>query len=307
MGFFSRKYESAGVGIAKDAPKKEGIALFFDIFGRKLWQLMEINLIYMMFFMPLVMVLPAISLLNGKYPHSVIAAAILAVIFMVLIGPATAGMTKVIRSYVLGKHAFIWHDFWKAFKGNFKTASIVGFVDCIIILSALSSLSFYPALATHYNTKALYIPMVITLSLFLVITIMNFYIFPMMVATTLKVKNLFKNSLALAFVAIKQNFITFGVIVATVALMYVFRLYVLPVFLILIPFFPAAFLCLVSCFNCYPVIQKYVINPYYTSIGEVNPELVDETPDETERIFEDMGGKEKPVEQRKKSKGKRIS
>ncbi|MBR5682197.1 MAG: DUF624 domain-containing protein [Ruminococcus sp.] len=307
MSIFSKKYESAGVGIAKDAPKKEGIALFFDILGRKLWQLMELNLMYMMFFAPLVFILPVISLLKGAYPHSIIAAGILAVIFMVLIGPATAGMTKVIRCFVLGKHTFIWHDFWKGFKGNFKTASIVGFIDCIIMLSALSSISFYPALAEHFNTKAMYIPMVITLSLFLVIMIMNFYIFPMMVATTLKVKNLFKNSLALAFVAIKQNFITFGIIVATVVLMYVFRIYVLPLFMLLVPFFPAAFLCLVACFNCYPVIQKYVINPYYASIGEVNPELVDETPDETERIFEDMGGKEKPMEQRKKGKGKRIS
>lgn len=307
MSFFSRKYESAGVGIAKDAPKKQGIALFFDILGRKLWPLMELNLMYMIFFAPLVLILPAISLLKGAYPHSIIAAGILAVTFMVLIGPATAGMTKVIRCFVLGKHTFIWHDFWKGFKGNFKTASIVGFIDCIIMLSALSSISFYPALAEHFNTKAMYIPMVITLSLFLVIMIMNFYIFPMMVATTLKVKNLFKNSLALAFVAIKQNFITFGIIVVTVVLMYVLRLYVLAVFMLLVPFFPAAFLCLVSCFNCYPVIQKYVINPYYTSIGKVNPELVDETPDETERIFEDMGGKEKPMEQRKKGKGKRIS
>ena len=55
------------------------------------------------------------------------------------------------------------------------------------------------------------------------------------------------------------------------------------------------------------VIQKYIINPYYTSIGKINPELVDDSEDETERIFEDMGGKEKPIEKRKKSKGKRIS
>ena len=307
MSFFSKKYETAGPGIAKDAPKKKGIALFFDIFGRKLWQLMGLNLMYMMFFVPLILILPVISLLKGAYPHSVIAAGILVVIFMVLVGPATAGMTKVIRCFILEKHTFIWHDFWKGFKGNFKTASIVGFIDCIILLSALSSISFYPALAEHFNTKALYIPMVITLSLALVIIIMNFYIFPMMVATTLKAKNLFKNSLALAFVAIKQNFITFGIIIVTLVLMYVFRLYVMSIFLLLVPFFPAAFLCLVACFNCYPVIQKYVINPYYTSIGEINPELVADNSDDTERIFEDMGGKEKPMEQRKKGKGKRIS
>lgn len=79
-----------------------------------------------------------------------------------------------------------------------------------------------------------------------------------------------------------------------------------PLFLLLIPFIPMAFLSFIACFNSYPVIQKFVINPYYTSIGEVNPEIMNDSPDE-EKIFEDMGGKEKPIEKRKKGKGKRIS
>ena len=66
-------------------------------------------------------------------------------------------------------------------------------------------------------------------------------------------------------------------------------------------------MCYVTCFNSYPVIQKYVINPYYTSIGEINPELIEEEPGEDEVIFEDRGGEEKPIEKRKKGKGKRIS
>ncbi|WP_295074978.1 DUF624 domain-containing protein [Ruminococcus sp.] len=307
MGLFSKNYETAGVGIAKDAPKKKGLSLFFDIFGRKIWNLMEINLLYMVFFLPLILMIPAIYLLGDFYKLSLAVNILLMVVFMIFIGPATAGMTKVIRCYVLGKHTFIWSDFWKGFKSNFKTAAIVGFVDCLIILSALSALWFYPQLAEQMQSKAVYIPMVITFSLFLVLMIMNFYIFPMMVATTLKPKNLFKNSFALAFVALKQNFITFIIILITIAVMVVLRIFLMSVYLLLLPFFPAAFLCLVSCFNSYPVIQKYVINPYYTSIGQINPELVDDTDDETERIFEDMGGKEKPIEKREKSRGKRIS
>ena len=89
--------------------------------------------------------------------------------------------------------------------------------------------------------------------------------------------------------------------------MVVIEFYFLPVFLLLVPFFPAAILCLLNCFISYPIIQKYVINPYYTSIGEINPELVDDSPTDEERIFTDMGGKEKPIEKRAKGKGKRIS
>jgi hypothetical protein len=73
------------------------------------------------------------------------------------------------------------------------------------------------------------------------------------------------------------------------------------------PFVPAAIIIFTITFNSYPVIQKYVINPYYEQNGEINPELEDSI-DEDEVLFEDMGGKETPVDNSKKSKkGKTIS
>ena len=46
------------------------------------------------------------------------------------------------------------------------------------------------------------------MSIFLVTIIMNYYIYLMMIATKLSLKNLIKNSFALAFVAMKQNLLT---------------------------------------------------------------------------------------------------
>ena len=40
-----------------------------------------------------------------------------------------------------------------------------------------------------------------------------------------------------------------------------------PLFMLLMPFFPAAIVWFIVCFNSYPVIQKFVINPYYESMG----------------------------------------
>ena len=307
MGLFSKNYETAGVGISKNAPKKKGAALFFDIVGRKFWKLMQINLVYMLFYLPLVMVLPVMSLFKNSYVASITSMVVMLLIFMVLIGPATAGMTKVIRLFVINKHSFVMRDFFRGFRNNFKNAAIVGFIDCLIVISAIASLNVYPALAIQTQSKLMYIPMVLTFSLFLVIIIMNHYIFLMMTATSLSLKNILKNSFALAFVALKQNLLTFVISLLVVALMVVIEFYFLPVFLLLVPFFPAAILCLLNCFISYPIIQKYVINPYYTSIGEINPELVDDSPTDEERIFTDMGGKEKPIEKRAKGKGKRIS
>jgi len=305
LGLF-KNYETTGAGISKNAPKKKGAALFWDIFCRKFWKLMEINLVYMLFFLPLLFVFPVLNFFKNNYYGAMISSVLLILIFMILIGPATAGMTKIMRKFVINKHSFIMQDFIKGFKENFKKSVIIGFLDCLVIISAYAALNVYPVLAVQ-QSKAMYIPLVITFSLFLVIVMMNHYIYLMLTATNLSMKNLFKNSFALAFVAMKQNLLVFIIGVALIALMVVLFIYFMPVFFLLIAFFPAAFICLVNCFICYPVIQKYVINPYYTSIGEINPELIDDTPTEEERIFEDMGGKEKPVEKRKKGKGKRIS
>lgn len=304
LGLVFKDYESSGSGISKHT-KKTGASLFFDILGRKFWLLMGINLLYTAFFIPLLLIFAVIRWVTN-YAAAYILIGLCVLVFAVTIGPATAGMFKIMRNYLIEKHTYIIRDFFKAFKTNFKKASVIGFLNFLVVLSSYASLNVYPVLAQQLGTKLIYIPMIITLSLALIVFIMNYYIYLMLVATTLSLKNLIKNSFALSFVAMKRNLLTSLIAVVTIVIMIVLLLYVTPIFLTIIPIFPAAFLCFVVAFNSYPVIQKYVINPYYTSIGQINPELLDDTDDE-EAIFEDMGGKEQPIEKRQKGKGRRIS
>lgn len=307
MGFFTHDYESAGSGIAKNAPRKTGVKLFFDIFVRKFWKILEINMLYSLFYIPLILAYTALVRLNSA-DASLIVSLLLVLIFSVTIGPATAGMTKIMRKYVLEKHSFIISDFFKAFRENFFKSSVLGFIDTIICVSVYASFTIYPYLADKSESNFYYVLMVLSLSVAIVVVMMNFYAFLMIIATDLSLKNLLKNSFALAFVELKKSFLTFFIVLAVLLAVFSLPLFVSLSFVLILPFFPAAFLSLVICFNCYPVIQKYVINPYYTSIGQVNPELCDDdTDDGIEPIFEDMGGKEKPIEKRKKGKGKRIS
>ena len=305
MGLFSNKYDRSGAGISKDEARKKGMALFFDLLGRKFWSLMWLNVLFVLFFIPIMLTFPAFLMIkNNNAAIAVIC--LLVLIFAIIIGPATAGMMKVLRYFYIEKHTFIARDFFSGVKENFKKASIIGFIDCFVLISAYASLQVYPTLAAMYS-KFFYIPMVITFSLFLVVLIMNFYIFLMLTATDLSLKNLLKNSFTLSIVAAKQNLLTVAVIVAVLFIMSLLLLNVFQVFALLIPIFPAAFLGFVICFNCYPVIQKYVIDPYYTEKGEVNPEYMtggEEIDEET--IFQDMGGKEEVIESRKKTKNKVI-
>ncbi len=307
MGIFSQDYESAGVGISKNAPKKTGVKLYFDLLFRKFWKILEVNLLYSIFFLPFILIGTVIYLVDNL-TAALIISIVLGLVFMLTIGPATAGMTKIMRKFILDKHSFIIRDFFKAFKENFKYASIIGFIDIILLISIFAGLSIYPALAQQSGSKWFYVPLVISLSVAIVVLMMNFYLFLMMIATDLSFKNLLKNSFALAFVELKANVITCVVIILALAVMFLLFLFIPPLFYTLILIFPAAFISFTVCFNSYPAIQKYVINPYYESIGQINPELVDfDIDDDEEPIFEDMGGKEKPIEKRKKGKGKRIS
>ncbi len=306
MGLF-KGYENAGRGIPKYGPKKKGVPLFFDIFFRKMGSLVWLNLLYFIFWLPLYLSIFIFSFVDSITLKTVLLIAMF-VLFAIFIGPASAGMTKVLRLFVIEKHSYVARDFFRGFRENFKKGLVVGLLDVLMALSAFSAYNTYPIWAISLDNKLFYIPMILTMSVALVVLLMNYYIYLMMVATDLSMKNLFKNAFALAFASLKQNiFSTFFVILFAFT-MFIFYIAMPPLALLVIPFFPMALTGLIVCFNCYPVIQRYVINPFYDSIGEINPELTDGTENiEEETLFEDMGGKEQPIEKRKKGKGKRIS
>jgi uncharacterized membrane protein YesL len=304
MGLFGGNYERAGAGIAKNAPKKKGIFRYFEIFGRKFWKLIELNILYFLFFLPLLAGVLLYFTLSSSI--GLVLAILCGLLFAVLIGPATAAMTKILKNFIMEKPTFLLHDFFRTMKQEFKHSMVIGLLDCLLTCSIFAACYVYPQLISATGSKVYYVFFAITLSIGIVVLMMNFYIFPMLISTNLSLKNVVKNSLALAVVALKKNIITL-LIVSVVAAIYILAVMYLPlqysmILLFLLPFLPAAWVGLAVVFLSYPVIQKYIINPYYEQRGEVNPELAQEIQDEEETVFEDMGGKEKPIEPAKKSK-----
>lgn len=271
-------YQNSGAGISKNGPAKGRLKLFFEILGVRIWKIFTLNMIYTIFCLPII-----------------------------TIGPATAGITKVLKNYSIDKNAYVWSDFFDAFKSNFLKSFIVGVFDCIAFLGVAAGCWLYPNMAEQSGNKMYYVIFAITLSVAVTFIIMNYYVFLMIVSTDLSMKNIVKNALALTFLAPKQNLLSlFSMIVITILFLYLI-IFVNMQFLFLLPFVPATFIAFIICYNCYPIIQKYVINPYYESRGEENPEAPKEYQDDEEALFEDMGGKEKPVEIKKNRKGKIIS
>ena len=267
MAFFnSFKYSSAGKGVEKNAPKKRRFILFIEIAFRKIWQLMGINLLWLLMCIPLL-----------------------------TIGPATAGLMKVMRNFSQERHSYVISDFFKAYKNNFKKSMFFGIIDLLILASTICSFFVYPQLADYYDSYAVYIPMIITISIAFTVMMMNYYVYLMIIATDISTKNIIKNSFYLTCIALKKNLITTVLIIAILAV-FGFLIFFWPQFIILLLIMPFSLIALIIAFNSYPVIQEHVINPYYEERGEVNPEISRYMPDDDEAIFEDMGGIEAPIE-----------
>ncbi len=276
-------YSKAGPGVAKNAPKKKPFFEFFELYFRKFWNLIKLNFITVLFCLPIV-----------------------------TIGPALAGMTKVLRNYRLEKNAFIMHEFWKGFSKNIKQSLPIGLLDVLFTVSAVAAMQVYPSMYKSSGNAVYIVFCVISVSFALTLLMMNFYIFPMIVATDLSLANIVKNSFYLTCVGLKKNIITL-LITAFIVVFLAIMILLHPLSAIIIPIWPVSFLGFLIMFNSYPLIQKYVIDPYYEERGECNPEYLQPL-DEEEAIFTDMGGKETPVNSGKeksksgKSKGnKKIS
>lgn len=279
MGFLGfGDYEKAGPGVPKKAPEKKGFFRFWDIYLPRFWKLAGLNFLYLICCLPII-----------------------------TIGPATAGFIYVLRKYSCDRCAD-YGDFFLIFKRDFKKSFVMGIIDLIIVIMASFSLYFY-----YYNfrqgSKFFGAIFVITLSMTFLLIMMHFYIYLMIVLLDLKLSKIIKNSLLLTYAGFKTNIITFFIVTLLSGLIvYLFLstpLIVWPFLGVFVAFFPLSFMGLVICFNSFPIIRKFVIDPYYEERGERNPEDVEMDTSE-EAVFTDRGGEEAPINPKPKRKGKRI-
>ena len=147
-------YKRQGKGVAKDAPDKKRFILFFEILWRKLWQIIGINIIYFIIILPLmayvlVFIMQSVGIeaadLAGNTLFVIFAAILnLPPFFMwllvglsaVLYGPATCGLTYILRNYTRQEHAWTFSDFFDRAKKNFKQGLLAGIIDICLLYTS---------------------------------------------------------------------------------------------------------------------------------------------------------------------------
>ena len=145
-------------------------------------------------------------------------------------GLSRAGITHIARNLAREQHSFGISDFFDAIKANWKQSLIVGIINLLINLLLCFGLIFY------YNSEGLFA--------------------------------VYKNSFLLAFVNFKKNLFV-GVVGLALWAFVILAVVWIPHFLVLFlatllaVFVMPGFIHLLIQFNCFPAIQKYMIDPYY--------------------------------------------
>lgn len=285
MGLFY-DYRTAGKGVAKNGPKKKPFFKFWEIFAGKFWKLFNVNLLYFATSGMLLLLAGFLLASQTVNPYYLL----LGIPFVILFGPATAATMQVMRKYVLEKPIFLWDEFKKTFKANFRQSVGIGIFDVLFFGAFIYGVSFYGQVLNNDPSPGNYALFIVSIAIACYFYMANFYIYLEIVSLTLPMGKIIKNALLLTIMGIKGNVITFAVSVTVLLALVMF----FPYTVLIVPFLPFAWLMFLCAFTSYPVIQKFIINPYYEAKGERNPELPDEE-EAGEAIFTDRGGTEEEI------------
>lgn len=281
MGLFSNSYTKSGPGVNPDAPQKRSFFRFFDIFSRKFWHFSKANLIYSLALIPTFVIILLISFFMVSVITSNVSFAeagttgtalvywlgglILTNLYISLwgAGPATAGMTYLMRNFANEDHAWLWSDFKDNVKTNFKQALAVFAVDIGVIVFSYIAICVYSQMPGFLGM----LKYAVYLMLF-IYTMMHLYIYPMMVTFKLSLKDLYKNSLLFALGKLPSNLLIIAILVGLHVIIpaYVtlmggqYSIIILIVLLLLEILISQAFSAFLVNFNAYPKIKRYMLD-----------------------------------------------
>ncbi|MBR0231448.1 MAG: YesL family protein [Clostridia bacterium] len=211
-----------------------------------------------------------------------------AFLLLITFGLSSIGMIYNIRNVCRGESIYTWGDFFEGIKKNFKQGLAVGIIDFLIIALLVYDIMAYSAnSANSFMMLVFYYASILFAAIYY---IMRYYLYIQLVTCRMSIGKMFKNSFLLTALGIKRNLAGFvGALLFAVAFVYFYILFP-SVAIILLGIFVFSFLAYIGVYCAYPVVEKYVIEPYYEEHPDERPGYGEESFDEdTEQIFTDEG------------------
>ena len=209
---------------------------------------------------------------------NIIAYVILFVVTAVTWGWQQVGAAYNLRRMVRREPVYLWSDYFYAIKRNFKQALIVGILDFLFLFLLVFDYLYFYMITGSFAVDFMFFAI---FALIIIYSIMRFYLYLMLITFDLKTLKLFKNALIFSVLGIKRNVAAFFGIVLIIGINLLLILGGLSIGLATPLILPLFYLLGVSGFittyAAYPVIKKYMIDPYVDDTDNRDGDVQDES------------------------------
>lgn len=207
-----------------------------------------------------------------------------AVLLILTVGLSTLGAVYNFRSIVRCEPLSPWSEFFPALRRNLKQGIPFAILDALFMLFLGYDLIIYYSYASGSGGTVPFMLFYAVLFFSFIYYVMRYHIYLIMITFDLKLRKILKNALYLTFLGWKRSLLcllsTIGVFLLSI---YLFSL--LPSFGILLPFvITFGLFGYIGVYCAYPVIETYMIEPYYREHPEELPQE-----EEIDSIFTDRG------------------
>ena len=265
-------------GVDKNAPQKNGFFVFWEIYFRKFWRFLEINLIYFIITLPILIYFFYIfemymaQMLGDDYSTVLIGIAffaslvdsipqwlfnVLLAVSVMLYGPLKMGVTYVYRNFAKEEHAWLSDIFERAWK-NLGQGIFFGVLDFLVTVLLVNNI--IGTFATDAVAGAFIMRLSKYMSVFVLILymFMRHYFYILAVTVKLSIPQIIKNSWLFAIIGFGRNILTSLICIAT----WLATLFILPLITVIALLIMTYAICgFASVYVCYPVVKKYVVLP----------------------------------------------
>lgn len=251
-GFFNN-YTKPGRGVGQDDYQSRP-QIFFDVFFRKFWRLVQVNLMYVGMTLPLLASFYFFMPVGGDdgqvqtYLFWVGALLYLCVVGLGIVSP---GFSYVLRNFARQEHAWVASDVIEHIRKNWKQGLLLMVIDTIAFGVIIFNYLYYTnVMAPSTLTLALRWAIVL---IGIVYFMMHFYLYQIMVTVRLSMFQLLRSALVLTVAHLPKNLMI--LVLVTVIAFVTFALGVWPGLVLVFCFVPVL-ICFVVNFMVEPVIWE---------------------------------------------------
>ena len=216
-------------------------------------------------------------------PWAMVIMLIMGLFLAITFGWQNAGAAYVLRGLYRGDAVFVFSDYFYAIKRNFKQSFFLGLIDFTCCAALVIDFVYYYFRTGSFGLDIMFFAV---FALAIVYIAMRFYLYQLLITFDLKNLKILKNALIFSVLGIKRNIMAYIGIIFLLALHIFLVIWLLPMGIsipLVVPFvYILGLIGFITVYAAYPIIDRYMIQPYEEEKNDEEPEGNDVANDITE-------------------------